>query len=839
MPSPHAALIVDPDPRGLESLVYGFQGAEWRMTACPSPETASLLVKASGAHIVVVASRTDHEKTHTLARQLRAKEAFRTLPVLVLGPEELREPLGQYPDVDLLVLPAFVRDVLTACELLVSAGTAAQKPGQEPCFVSPISRAKTMSLMRSMNGLSRSGQLRLVRRGRWGEILFHQGEPTAATAGQLQGMDAVQHLMVWNDGELEVRLRHVPRRGQIPHSGQDFLGEIERFERDLAHATKDIGPETTAYVANPERLIHAAGAVPAEVTPVLRLCDGRHTLSDIIDESPFRVLDTARILGRLAELAVVTRADGKPTIISTSSPSPGDAASETAQIVATPSARPEPPPAAGIPAYAPGAQTAFPEPQAPGKAETKAQAPIPDDSGSAPEPRPRRRTLEIGLPGPATPPPVQPPAPAGAAPPAAQSRATADKPGTGAPQPAARDSGPITAKAATPAPAPRPTATLLQASGAAMAQPAEPAPAAKPAAPAAQTGPTPEAKPISPGLAAKLGVPVTQPSSSVKQPGPTAPATSPTATLLQAGGVAAAKPATPAPPSPTTTLLQAAGAIAAKVASYLEETTRGTPAPRTPVAVASPTPSSAAPAKPDPVSMQAGGVIESPKNGRHTQKTMRAVEQRPSVVIEAVADENVKTPLPAAIPAAGPGRAPALSPSPEEIAARVKQAPTAGVLELAPPRRTAVQSVPTIRASIQVDESLTPTPPPAAPSAPPSKSAADASRVAGEMHVGPSARTTRSMDKAAAGSFHIDPSLSAPAQPGRHDSRPVPPKRSDSQRTPGARSRPSGGFSAVESDFFEREAELYKEEKVESFADLDEDKPANKPRAKPGRPYRR
>jgi hypothetical protein len=34
--------------------------------------------------------------------------------------------------------------------------------------------------------------------------------------------------------------------------------------------------------------------------------------------------------------------------------------------------------------------------------------------------------------------------------------------------------------------------------------------------------------------------------------------------------------------------------------------------------------------------------------------------------------------------------------------------------------------------------------------------------------------------------------------------------------------RPSGSFSAVESDFFAREADLYKEQKAESFADLDE-----------------
>ncbi len=146
MTSLHAALIVDADPKGLEALTYGFQGADWRITACPTPETASLLVKASGAEIVVIVSRTDHDKAHTIIRQIRSKESFRTLPLLVLGPEELRKPLKENGDVDLLPLPAFVRDVLTASQLLVEAGaSAAQKPGEEPSFSLPIAVPTTLS----------------------------------------------------------------------------------------------------------------------------------------------------------------------------------------------------------------------------------------------------------------------------------------------------------------------------------------------------------------------------------------------------------------------------------------------------------------------------------------------------------------------------------------------------------------------------------------------------------------------------------------------------------------------------------------------------------------------
>jgi len=308
-----AALIVDSDPKGLEPLVYGFQDAGWRITACPTPETASLLVKASGAQLVVAASRRDHDKVHAMVKQLRAREAFRSLPVLVLGPEELRGELKQHGQTDLLPLPALVRDVLTASQVLVGDDTAtAPRPGDQTSFEDSITAQTSLSLVRTMKGLARSGSMHLARKGRHGEILFHEGQLTAAQVGQLQGMAAVQHMLVWNDGRVELRLRPVVRRGQLRHTARELLDELERFQRDYSHAIKDIGPHSAVYLVNHERLHASTGAIPAEVTPVVRLCDGQRTLGDVIDESPFRVLDTVRILARLVELAVLNRRDAKP-----------------------------------------------------------------------------------------------------------------------------------------------------------------------------------------------------------------------------------------------------------------------------------------------------------------------------------------------------------------------------------------------------------------------------------------------------------------------------------------------------------------------------------------------
>jgi len=405
MSSQHAALIVDADVNGLESLVYGFREADWRTTACPTPENASLLAKASGAEIAIVVSRSDHGKAQTLISQLRANGSNRRLPVLVLGPEELRKSLME-SGADFLPLPVLVRDVLTASKILIEAsdGAAALAPGY-PSIWFAAGTTSTASLMRTMAGLERSGQLRLERNGRQAEINFHEGEVAAAQVAQLEGMPAVQRVLIW-DQEATLHLRPVPQRGQVNRSGRDFVDEIDCFQRDLAYGLKDIGPLASIYACDEQRLRQSSSDVPAEVTPVVRLCDGQRSLSDILDESPFPVLDTVRILARLVELGILARLAFTQAAAPTTSQEQLETFWRTARIVGSESV-----PAPGMSSAGSGTFATLPSaassgvlpvaPFAPAQSElvtvlpTVAETP---PSPPAPVERPRRKTLEIAVP---------------------------------------------------------------------------------------------------------------------------------------------------------------------------------------------------------------------------------------------------------------------------------------------------------------------------------------------------------------------------------------------------------------------------------------------------------
>jgi hypothetical protein len=182
--------------------------------------------------------------------------------------------------------------------------------------------------------------------------------------------------------------------------------------------------------------------------------------------------------------------------------------------------------------------------------------------------------------------------------------------------------------------------------------------------------------------------------------------------------------------------------------------------------------------------------------------------------------------------------------------ATASPAQTSGAFELRKDGRQTQQSMRTAepRRSVVIDTELvnvvaaaSATPPNAATSRPtnmPTMQDSPGSRVTGEMKAVPSGRSRAQAKIGSVSSFQIDPSLAVAIDA---QTKPDPPRQDlPSPETKHGVHRPSGGFSPVESDFFEREAELYKFEQSESFADLDDGKAhrggSGKPSTGPSKP---
>ncbi len=297
MPRLSHALIVDPDPKGLETLASGFASDGVKVTSTTSMDAVLGLTAKEAPQVLLACLREPFAEALQSVGRLREATETKNVPIVVLGPVA-RRSAARALGAEFLPMPVFVRDAITATRLLAGVG---QPMGDEAQVQGTLSDYGLYFLLRTSMGLGRSGILQIERSNHKGEIRLAEGEVTSAQVGSLQGTAALHHLLLWEEAALDFKMRPLARRGSMQKRPEALLDEAERFLRDFAHATKDLGGSSVVLAQIPSK----SGEAPDAAAQVLRLIDGRRTLGDVIDDSPFRVFDTLKAVSRLREDGVI------------------------------------------------------------------------------------------------------------------------------------------------------------------------------------------------------------------------------------------------------------------------------------------------------------------------------------------------------------------------------------------------------------------------------------------------------------------------------------------------------------------------------------------------------
>jgi CheY-like chemotaxis protein len=301
-------LLVDPDPGGLETLTFGFEREGCTVTGTSDPARAVELARAASPQLVVVALRGAEPGGLDIVQGLRGSGVAANgtgVPVLTLGPPDLKAAALAAGADDFLPTPLFVRDVISVGKLRALGQAIPAADGDEAGVIEVQARLSDYHglfyLLRAMAVTARSGILTLARGNQKAELRFNEGAVVSAHVAALQALPAVHNLLLWEEAALSFKLRSVTQRSQIHLSAQELLDECERFLRDLAFSARDLGPPHHVYVPAPDSDPAKAGLQPSQVGPMLRLFDGQRTLAAVIEESPFRIFDTLRMLKRLRD----------------------------------------------------------------------------------------------------------------------------------------------------------------------------------------------------------------------------------------------------------------------------------------------------------------------------------------------------------------------------------------------------------------------------------------------------------------------------------------------------------------------------------------------------------
>src|SRR5215471_17315696 len=295
MTQPSSLLIVDADLHGLETLTYGFEREGCKVTRTSDLSRAVQLSRTGSPGLAAVMVREPAQPALEVIAALHG--VHRAMPILALGDAAFQTTARAAGAADFLRTPTYIRDVVNVAKLCSygddGEGLLSEYHG-------------LFYLLRAMAASMRSGVLRLARGSQRAEIRFKDGKVTSANVRSLQNLPALHHMLLWEEARVSIAGSPVAKPNQFPLSSQEVLDECERFMRDFAHAARDLGPPSTVYRPADEPRPAIAGMQPNQMVPLLRLFDGRRGLADVVEESPFRIFDTIRIIRRLVEGGVLT-----------------------------------------------------------------------------------------------------------------------------------------------------------------------------------------------------------------------------------------------------------------------------------------------------------------------------------------------------------------------------------------------------------------------------------------------------------------------------------------------------------------------------------------------------
>ncbi|WP_332307081.1 DUF4388 domain-containing protein [Stigmatella aurantiaca] len=215
---------------------------------------------------------------------------------------------------------------------------------------------------------------------RIGAIYFKEGRVIDAELGRLKGENAFYRMLNTFEGQFEVQFTPLDRPERIEVSTQGLLMEGMRRLDEWGRMLEQLPPLETVFEIDYHQLAERLSEIPDEVNGLLRLFDGKRTLSRVVEDSDFEDLAALGIISKLyfegliRELGNISQEpvqSGKPGIeawlhaVAPPVPPAPPAAPEPvapAQAVAPP---PPPPPAAAPTPVAPVAPVAAEAPVPP------------------------------------------------------------------------------------------------------------------------------------------------------------------------------------------------------------------------------------------------------------------------------------------------------------------------------------------------------------------------------------------------------------------------------------------------------------------------------------------
>ncbi len=333
-------------------LEVSLRKAGFSVTTALDGNDALAKLELSPPDLLITETRLTSLDGYGLVRKLKDRPEWTHIPVLFLASQRSIEDKIRGLELgveDYLTKPIFVRELITRINLIFARrtqeGIATRAPtsGGRTRFAGLLADMGVVDLLQTFEVSRKSGIVHLenLETHAHARVFFRDGkivdallwprgpEPTPGdrTAGHLIGEEAVYRTFIWSEGTFQVEFCKVDVEDVVEATTQGVLMEGMRRLDEWQRLLEVLPALDTVFEVDSEELLNRLSEIPDELNGILRLFDGKRTLMQVVDASPFEDLSTLSTISKLYfEGLLVQRTEGDEDVVpSTDSVAPGPA----------------------------------------------------------------------------------------------------------------------------------------------------------------------------------------------------------------------------------------------------------------------------------------------------------------------------------------------------------------------------------------------------------------------------------------------------------------------------------------------------------------------------------
>jgi DNA-binding response OmpR family regulator len=315
-------LLVDADPRSVRVLEVSLKKAGYSVTTAEDGLDALSKMEMASPDLVLSDTRLPKLDGYAFVQKLKATPEWANIPVVFLTSQKSVEDKIRGLELgveDYLTKPIFVRELLARVNLLLARRTqeniaTRSAPGGRTRFSGSIHDMAVVDLLQTFEVSRKSGVVHLSNGLQRAKIYFRDGKIVDAEVSHLRGEEAVYRTLIWNEAEFEVEFCPVAIEDIIGTSTQGILMEGMRRVDEWGRLCEQLPPLITIFEIDHPELLDRLSEIPDELNGILRLFDGKRSLFQVVDESPFEDLSTLSTISKLYFEGLLVARGEAPTV---------------------------------------------------------------------------------------------------------------------------------------------------------------------------------------------------------------------------------------------------------------------------------------------------------------------------------------------------------------------------------------------------------------------------------------------------------------------------------------------------------------------------------------------